>query len=220
MADDRAREDRPQPGLRERKKQATREALTLAAVRLAIERGLENVRVEDIAAEVRVSTRTFNNYFAGKYEALAARHVDRMRRSARELRERPASEPLWEAITHAVLAPLADSGRAHDSPAPDTLAAIRLIAGEPVLQAEALRAGMAADDEFTAAVAERTGTDIDRDLFPRLVAAAVAAAVHVATDQWLRTDPPAPLTPLLREALGQLAAGLPIPPADPDRQDR
>ncbi|MBO2463477.1 acyl-CoA-like ligand-binding transcription factor [Actinomadura violacea] len=217
MAIDRAQEDRPQSGLREWKKQATREALTLAAVRLAVERGLENVRVEDIAAEVRVSTRTFNNYFTSKYEALAARHVDRMRRSARELRERPGDEPLWEAITKAVLAPLAGSDQAHGTPDPQTLAGIRLIAAEPALQAETLRIGMAAGNEFTAAVADRTGTDADRDLFPRLVAATVTAAVHVATDRWLRSDPPAPLTELLREALRQLAAGLPMPPADTPR---
>ena len=44
-------------GLRERKKVATRRALGLAAMRLAVERGLENVLVEDIAEAAGVSTR-------------------------------------------------------------------------------------------------------------------------------------------------------------------
>ncbi|GAA4237790.1 TetR family transcriptional regulator [Actinomadura meridiana] len=211
MSEGRTVEGGPRGGLRERKKRATREALTLAALRLALERGLENVRVEDIAAEAEVTTRTFNNYFSSKYEAVVARHVDRMRQAAEELRTRPVGEPLWEAVTHALLAPLAGADRAHESPAPEVLAGIRLIAGEPALQAEALKAGLAADGEFAAVVAERTGTDGDRDLYPRLVAGAVAVAVHVATDQWLRADSPVALVPLLREAVGQVAAGLPVP---------
>jgi len=59
------------PGLRERKKADTRRALSDAALGLAFERGLDNVTREDIANVVGVSLRTFNNYFNGKYEALA-----------------------------------------------------------------------------------------------------------------------------------------------------
>lgn len=64
-------------GLRERKKEATRVALSWAAIRLTVERGLDNVRVEDIAEAVGVSPRTFNNYFSSKAEAIAFRHLQR-----------------------------------------------------------------------------------------------------------------------------------------------
>ena len=67
-------------------------------MRLAVERGLDNVLVEDIAAAADVSTRTFNNYFASKYEAISALMLDRSYRIGEALRARPAGEGLWEAI--------------------------------------------------------------------------------------------------------------------------
>ncbi|SEH02790.1 DNA-binding transcriptional regulator, AcrR family [Nonomuraea solani] len=199
-------------GLRERKKLATREALMTAALRLAHERGLENVRVEDIAAEAGVSPRTFNNYFASKYEAITARHTDRVRRSVAALRARPAGEPFWEAMTEAMVEPWArHAGTTDAAPPPELLASIRMLADEPMLRAESLKVVFAADGELATAVAERTGTDPARDLYPTLVAVTVTAAVQAAVGHWLRSEPPIPLVPLLRDSLRALAAGLPTP---------
>jgi AcrR family transcriptional regulator len=195
------------PGLRERKKQQTREALSWAALRLAVERGFDNVLVEDIAAEAGVSPRTYNNYFSSKAEAIAWRHLDRARRTADRLRERPPDEPLWESITTAVLAQAGDESA---GPEPEWIAGVRLMLSEPALQGEYLKAAMAADRECAVAIAERTGTDA-RDMYPQLVAAAIGAAIQVANDQWLRADPPVPLPPLLRDALSQVAGGLAAP---------
>ncbi|MEU6410918.1 TetR family transcriptional regulator [Microbispora sp. NPDC046933] len=207
------------PGLRERKKQETRIALSWAAIRLAVERGFENVRVEDIAAEARVAPRTFNNYFSSKGEAIAARHLDRARLIAQELRRRPASEPLWEAIKIAVVTQLA-MGESYDARQPDQQwqTGIQLMISEPSLQGEMLKANAIAEDELAAVIAERTGTDVTRDLYPRLVAGAAGAAIRVAMDQWLRADPPVPIKPLIEDALGRLAAGLPEPRQPEPRQ--
>jgi AcrR family transcriptional regulator len=61
-------------GLREQKRIATKRALQLALLRLALERGFDNVTVEEVAQAAQVSTRTFFNYFATKEEALATPH--------------------------------------------------------------------------------------------------------------------------------------------------
>ena len=195
-------------GLRERKKQQTREALSWAALRLAVDRGLSNVLVEDIAAEAGVSPRTYNNYFSSKAEAITWRHLDRARRTADLLRARPSGEPLWESITYAVVA---QAGDERASPEPEWTAGVRLMLSEPALQGEYLKAATAADRECAVAIAERTATDAARDMYPQLVAAAIGAAIQVANDQWLRADPPVPLAPLLRDALSQVASGLPAP---------
>lgn len=195
-------------GLREHKKQETRNALSWAAVRLAVERGFDNVLVEDIAAEAGVSPRTFNNYFASKAEAISARHLDRARMAADVLAARPADEPLWPALTAAVLA---DAGSGQDAPDPQWTAGVRLMTSEPALLGEMLKAVAVAQRSLTEAIARRTGTDPDRDMYPHLVAAAVGAAWQVVTDRWANADPPVPLAPLMREALTLLAAGLPDP---------
>jgi AcrR family transcriptional regulator len=197
-------------GLRERKKQETRDALSWAALRLAVERGLNEVLVEDIAAAAGVSARTFNNYFSSKAEAITYRHLDRALRAAVELAARPASEPLWDAIAAAALSVAGDDSNTPDA---DWQAGVRLMLREPALQGEYLKVAAAADREVAAAVAARTGTDPVRDMYPHLVAASVSSALQVATWQWLSADPPVAMTTLLRDAFRQIANGLPDPSA-------
>jgi len=145
----------PRPGgLRERKKLATRQALGGAAMRLAIERGLENVLVDDIAAAAGVSARTFNNYFASKYEAIAALALDRSYRIGEALRERPAAEGLWDAVRHAVLEVY---GPARIAPDPEFIAGVRLVTSSPALRGEYLKALSIMQYELAEALTARTG---------------------------------------------------------------
>lgn len=199
-------------GLRERNKQATREALSWATIRLVVAHGYAAVRIEDIADAAGVSVRTFRNYFSSKAEAIIARHLDRVRLIAEELRVRPVDEPLWTAVTVAVEARFAmGMDPSPHTPSRDRLAGLRLMISEPALTGEMQRTHAVATAEFAAAVAERTGTD-PRDLYPNLVAAVFGAALTVSIEQFLRADPPVPYPALLRDVFAQVAHGLPAPP--------
>jgi AcrR family transcriptional regulator len=195
------------PGLRERKKQATRAALGMAAWQLTIERGYAQARIEDIAAAAGVSPRTFSNYFASKEEALLSVGEDRGARMVTALRARPDGEILWEALAHAASEQFAGDGEVAQADA-------RLITFPPELAAAQRRLHASIEAALTAAIADRTGTDAERDLYPRLVAGVVVSATQTAFDHWRTSEPGAPFPEVLREVLRQVAAGLPAPPAD------
>ncbi|MFI7705276.1 TetR/AcrR family transcriptional regulator [Nonomuraea sp. NPDC049480] len=182
--------------LRARNKQATREAISHAALRLAIEQGpngLALVRVHDIATAAGVSPRTYNNYFSSREEAICSFQADQSRRAGQALRSRPAGEPLAQAVIAAVI-------ELYTNPEPDR-AGLRMIMSTPELEGEALKAFSMAEGPLAEAIAARTGTDPVRDLFPTVTAAAVAGAIRVAGRHWLERGNTASFATILRRAL-------------------
>jgi AcrR family transcriptional regulator len=164
--------------MRTHHKLATREAISTAALRLAVEHGpggLALVRVRDIAEAAGVSPRTYNNYFSSREEAICAIESDRARRLGKALLSRPAGEPLGQAITAAVLD--------HYGTAEPDKVGLGMIMRTPELEGEALKAFTTAEEPLAAAIAERLGTDLD--LYPKVMAATVASAVRVAARHWL-----------------------------------
>ncbi|MDT5180277.1 MAG: hypothetical protein QOJ95_4475 [Mycobacterium sp.] len=200
-------------GLRERKKVETRRALSDAALKLAFEQGFDAVTRDAIASLAGVSLRTFNNYFNGKYEALAFRQSERMRRSISLFRQRPVDEPLWTSMTEALLAPIEEDfaeagGLENGVPTRTELAEVRKMLMSPDIR-NAVSRGLY--DEWVEAIAERTGTDPVHDMYPRLVTAVVRAVGDAAVDAYVAADPPVAITTLLRQGMAAVAAGLPEP---------
>jgi AcrR family transcriptional regulator len=62
-------------GLRERKRAATRAAITAVARKLTAARGLNGYTVEEVCSEAGISRRTFFNYFPAKEDAIIG-HAD------------------------------------------------------------------------------------------------------------------------------------------------
>lgn len=198
-------DEHPGLSLRERKRLVAREALSAAALRLALDKGLENVRVEDIAAEVGVSARTFNNYFSSKEEAICAITARRNVRIADFLLNRPADEPIWTAVINAVADHYAEMGE----PSREMVERFRLLITNDALRGEFLKAHGEVERRICLAVAQRTGTDAERDLGPRLLAGAIGGAMRVAMQDWFNNHNESKLSERTHAALTELAAGLP-----------
>src|ERR1035437_1008743 len=163
-------------GLRERKKNETRVAIQQAVLFLALGRGLDTVTAEEIAAAANVSVRTFHNYFGSKEEALVAAWVSEFEIYVDALRDRPADEPILDALEH-VFGELASRIVEHPGEAEnhaDLLwTSIAMARYRSVLLDEAIRI-------VTDIVAARTGTDAATDIYPHLVTAAAISAMVTA----------------------------------------
>src|SRR6476661_2174182 len=189
-------------GMRERKKRATRQALSAAALRLARERGPQNVRVDDIAEAAGVSPRTYNNYFSSREQAIVgALGAERGHGVAAALRKRPADEPLEHAVVGALIEQYSDGGE----PDRDALA---LITSAPALRAEFLDTIAAIERPLADAITARTDTDHHTGLGPEVLAAAVSAAARVAAQRWLQPEPDTTFSVMLQDALTWIAPAL------------
>jgi AcrR family transcriptional regulator len=192
-----------EPGLRERKKEATREGLHEAALALAAERGADRVTIEDIADAAGVSRRTFSNYFGSKEEALLYRDQVRLRMLLDLIRARPARESAWTALTNGAFDLYARVGERD----PGWLAETRLVRTHPSLAGYQVAAYHALERDLAEHIATRlpeptTGvSDPDRGMRARLMAAAYLSALRIALRSWLDRPSGPTLPDVLRDAL-------------------
>ncbi|GAA0236455.1 helix-turn-helix domain-containing protein [Cryptosporangium japonicum] len=190
-------------GLRERKKVAARQALHEAAVRLALEQGLDRVTTEAIADAAELSRRTFSNYFAGKEDAILHGDVERLRSWLEALRERPRAEPPWLALRESLRAlygQWADPNLARAT-------AMRALRQHPSLLARQSAIYGAFERDVARVLQERSGTDTpDARRAARVLAAAFLAGLRVATALWIEEPEVRALIPTIDEVLDQVGA--------------
>ncbi|MEU9267667.1 TetR family transcriptional regulator [Streptomyces sp. NPDC048251] len=172
--------------LRERKKQRTRDALLRAAVELFTSQGYDGTTVDEIAAAVDVSQRTFFRYFAGKDEAALALVEMTVERFVEAVRARPSHEPPLEALRQAVLDGWYSINEVVESVVPVELylRMYRVIESTPVLLAAHLRRSVEVEEDLARVIAEREGLDVDADPRPRLAVAVFSGVMRVTERQW------------------------------------
>ncbi|MGW6918423.1 TetR/AcrR family transcriptional regulator [Kitasatospora sp. NPDC054939] len=221
----------PAPGLRERKKQRTRDALVEAAHRLFLGQGFARTTVDEIAAAVDVSQRTFFRYFANKDEVALAVLADAEDYFIERLRLRPAGENPLTALRAAIVESWRELGSAdHAGPGSVTsaLELIQLIESTPTLLAAHLRRITEQERVVTRVIADREGLDPAEDLRPAVLAAVFGAVLRSAHLSWApdREDvgPDGMIALIERhfDQLGPALAGDWRTPGTPDRtaQDR
>jgi len=170
-----------QPGLRERKKEQTRQAIAETARRLFAERGFDAVTVADVARAADVSQGTVFNYFPTKEDLFYGQMEDFEATLVEAVRDRGQGESVLAAFRRVMLE---SSGRLASEEVADVIAAAaRLVAASPALRAREREIVARHTDELAALIADETGAARD-EVEPWVVANALmgvqqALRVHV-----------------------------------------
>jgi AcrR family transcriptional regulator len=174
----------PQPGLRERKKQQTRELIAETARSLFSERGFERVTVAEIARAANVSEQTVFNYFPTKEDLVYWRMESFEDELLTTIREREPGEPVLAAFGRFVLAERGLLGK-YDPEARERLAALtRMITESPSLLAREQQIFAGYTASLAALIGDERGADAG-DVEP-WVAANALMGVHRALVQYAR----------------------------------
>ena len=189
------------PGLRERKKQATRRALQEAAIDLFSEHGPESVTVDEICATADVSPRTFFNYFATKEEVLAPWDPDTIAATPDRIARRTEDKDVLTAV-HEVLTGMLDDATQNTT----WQARAALLGAHPTLLHRAIVSTHELERAVYEGVTRRADTGAD-DFNARLIAATSMAALRV-TMEATRESSEAVTVATLEDAFAQLSGGL------------
>jgi AcrR family transcriptional regulator len=159
-------------GLRERKKQRTREAIVEAALRLFEERGFDQTTIADIAEAADIAPRTFFGYFPSKEDVVFADFQMTLDGLSARLADRPEDETAIDAIRAWIGKRLEEMDLTDDRER-----CRKRVIGESEALAAHNRALMGRVEELLAGHIARDLGDRPDDVRPRMIASAVIGAL-------------------------------------------
>jgi AcrR family transcriptional regulator len=192
------------PGLRERKKQRTKQDLQRVALELFVERGFDEVTTDDIAAAADVSKTTFYRYFESKEDVLLGTAAEKLALMRAALAARPDDEPPLDAVRAALL----EVAGLYEIDREQKLLINHITSTTPSLVARNLEHQAAWEELLRDYFADRAAST-DPSLPAFVLAASVVATVRASVEYWLTHGAESPLPELVDRALALLVSDLP-----------
>ena len=190
-------------GLRERKKERTRDAMFRAALRLFAKRGFDHVTVEEIAAACDVSPRTFFRYFASKEDVLFAESDAHCANVLQTMAAHDPKASAFDTLEAAMLAIAADYADQRDV----LLLRKRIMTSTPSLRTKAAERQQGWESQIVDYLRESGRAKRMSELDLRLLVAATISALRVALELWSAGDDTGDLADVARTALRRLRGG-------------
>ena len=195
--------DRPQLGLRERKKIKTREAIRAATYALIKEQGYDATTIEQIAERAEVSPSTVFRYFPTKEDIVLTDEYDPL--MVEEFRARPADEPWTDSLRHVMQMALS----ALEEEDPEVIRMrTHLLVQVPAVRSRMFESMSQTGRMLRGAIAERSGLDPD-SLEVRVHAMSLIGGLMEVNMYWGENDCRGDLADLMDRALDVLEHGLP-----------
>ncbi|MDH3683338.1 MAG: TetR family transcriptional regulator [Acidimicrobiia bacterium] len=191
-------------GLRQRKKEQTRQRIETAALELFSRDGFDAATIDDIAAAADIAPRTFFHYFPTKEDVVLADYAGRLEKLVTEVDSRPDEEDHWTALRRSFAVVASDYQQQRDH----LMGRFGIMAGSPSVQARSLQLQAQWEDALAASLTRRRGDDPNEDLSSRLLAATALAAMRSSLRHWLISGHALPLPTVLDACFDQLGAGL------------
>ncbi|GGQ16686.1 AcrR family transcriptional regulator [Actinomadura coerulea] len=171
-------------GLRETKKQQTRQSISNHATRLFLRHGFDRVTIADVAAAAQVAKMTVTNYFPRKEDLALDLHEAFTASLARTVAERAPGESALAALRRGFLEAVRRQDAVIGFSGPPFA---RMITGSPALVARLREFHEEREEALAAVLAEETGAGPD-DVLPRLVAAQLGGVHRVLFQETLRRN--------------------------------
>jgi AcrR family transcriptional regulator len=192
-------------GLRARKKQQTRTAISDVATRMFIERGFENVTVAEVAEAAGVSVNTVFNYFATKEELFFDRVPEGIEAATRAVRERRRGESAVAALRRSFRKAVKEAPSLPEGVLPEGIARFHAaIEASPALRARARMLLEEARQHLAATLAEEAGAPPD-DPTAQAVAAMIMGLWGMIRQELHRRILAGDPEPVVRAAISKLA---------------
>jgi AcrR family transcriptional regulator len=174
----------PEPGLRERKKQRTRQLIADTAWSLFAERGFDAVTVAEVARQADVSEATVFNYFPTKEDLVYGRMEAFEEELLDAIRGRAPDESPVDAFRRFALQPRGLLASRDDAAADQLVTIARVITGSPALLAREAQVFARYTRSLASLLAAETGA-ADDDVAP-WVAANALLGVHRGLVDYVR----------------------------------
>jgi AcrR family transcriptional regulator len=189
--------------LRERRRLRMAATIERTALELFAERGFSDVTVNDIAAAVDISRRTFFRYFASKESVLFGDPQREEDRLVGLLARRPEPDAV-----DALHAALVETALEQESDVTITKLRLRVLESAPEITAAAFAQRITFQRRLTPLVAQLMGVDETLDMRPDLIVSVSMSSMYVGMWHWLTNGATEPLHELVQRALALAAEGL------------